>query len=1116
MKINNKIIYLLLLLILSNGVRSQNNNLVQEFQSPVSKESLPWTFWYWMYGAVSKQGITADLESMKKIGLGGAYLMPIKGPADNKLFEYSPAYDQLTPEWWEMVGFSMEESDRLGLKLGMHVCDGFALAGGPWITPETSMQKVVWADTIVNGGKIKNLLVPELENYEGYSKDIALFAVPVSKSYSQDIKIPVVTSNTEDRSPRFLADPFLDDTFRSNDPCWIQYTYDSPIVCRKITVEPGGNNFQAQRLSVYTSDDGVDFRLVKQLTPFRQGWQNTGVGFTFSLPETKSKYFRFYWTPEGTEPGAEDLDAAKWRPNLKIKSIMLSEDATIENIEGKNGSMWRVSERMSSDELPNENCVSFDNIIRIPISDIKEGRLTTKLPRGKWKLVRVGHTSTGYVNATGGGGRGLECDKFTAETVRFQFDNWLGAAFEKTDPVLARRVLKYMHIESWECGSQNWSETFPAEFKKRRGYDLMPYMLVYTGIPIDSVEQTENILQDIRETILELVVDVFYDTLYKFSREYDCEISAENVSPTMISDGMMHYKKVDRPMGEFWLQSPTHDKINDMMDAISGAHIYGKNIVQAEGFTQLRTMWNENPRMVKTLLDRHFAMGVNKLFHHVFAHDPYVDKFPSMTLDGIGFAFQRGQTWWDYGNAWIDYIARCQTLLQYGKPVIDIAVFNGEEAPRRSVLPERLVGSLPGLFGKEKVEEEAKRMANVDQPLRVMPVGVTHSANITDASQWIDALNGYNYDSFNKDVLLNMSSVRDGKMVLDGGMEYQVVVFPLSYSLSPNAELMSYEVLKAIKELQDRGVTVLLGDKPISDRSFKKTFSESDYKELSNNVWSASSDCVLPYTDADLNRFGLERDVELFGQRDIAWTHRAGDGVDIYFVSNQIEEQVKFDVSFRVSGMQPELWNPVTGEIINLSEFEMSDTRTKMSLDMYPNQSLFVVFRNKVSDSISTSVLEEQIPVNVKEWNVEFEKDPSLKLTVDNLFDWSESDDKRIKYYSGTASYKTSFDFEQKGNFSKVSLDLGDVKDIAEVIVNGVNCGTIWTFPNRIDISKSVKDGLNQLEVRVVNGWTNRIKGVNEEEIVDSSIWTNTPYWAKDIPLQKSGLKGPLSIILSN
>ena len=154
----------------------QTRSLRDQFQNP-SDEAKPWTFWYWMYGAVSKEGITADLEAMKHAGLGGTYLMPIKGI--NEGSQYNGKAQQLTPEWWEMVRFSMEEADRLGLKLGMHICDGFALAGGPWITPKESMQKVVWSDTIVNGGKLDALRLPQPEAYENYYEDIALFALPV-------------------------------------------------------------------------------------------------------------------------------------------------------------------------------------------------------------------------------------------------------------------------------------------------------------------------------------------------------------------------------------------------------------------------------------------------------------------------------------------------------------------------------------------------------------------------------------------------------------------------------------------------------------------------------------------------------------------------------------------------------------------------------------------------------------------------------------------------------------------------------------------------------------------------------------------------------------------------
>lgn len=1107
--------YLLLLLLLTGacGKQAHQSSLEELFQNPTSEEAAPWTFWYWMYGAVSKEGIKADLEAMRAIGLGGAYLMPIRSDADNRSFDYSPAYDQLTPEWWELVRYAMEQADSAGLKLGMHICDGFALAGGPWITPEQSMQKVVWSDTIIKGGNNLILSLRQPETLEGFYRDIALFALPVSDSLAVDPPAPSVKSSTTDNQPRYLLQGEGNQTFRSSEPCWIEYRYEQPFLCRSLTIVPGGNNFQAQRLAVHASDDGITFREIKQLVPPRQGWQNDDAPFTYALPPTKAKYFRFYWDPEGTEPGAEDLDAAKWRPNLKIKQISLSGEPKIEHYEGKTGAVWRVSRRTTTDEVPDELAVDPDQIVTLPISSLTDNLLRISLPEGRWKIVRMGHTSTGHRNATGGAGKGLECDKFSREAVTIQLENWFGAAFEKTDPLLTRRILKYMHVDSWECGSQNWSENFPEEFRQRRGYDLTPWLLVYTGMPIGSAAQTEAILHDIRQTIAELVVDVFYVTLSDFASRYDCELSAECVSPTMVSDGMMHYREVERPIGEFWLKSPTHDKFNDMMDAISGAHIYGKKIIQAEGFTQLRIMWNEHPGMIKPLLDRNYALGMNKIFHHVYVHNPYLDRFPGVTLDGIGLYFQRDQTWWDQGKAWTDYIRRCQTLLQFGDPVIDIAIYTAEETPRRAILPERLVESLPGIFGEERVAAERRRIRNEGQPLDEEPVGVIHSAGVTDAGDWIDALNGYQYDSFNKDALLNLTSVKDSKLQLEGGMKYRMLILPLSYSLSPHGELMSLAVAEKVRELQQQGVIVLLGKKAEESPSFADQMSGNrSIRQIADEIWSVPEEYLLPYNDADFTRFGVERDLDLNGEREIAWTHRADESTDIYFLANQREEERELNLSFRCAGKLPELWDPLTGEITHARKWHIESGRTHLTLQLAPWQSLFVVFREptKLKQSDETLILTER-ELDVENWLITFESDPSLQVTTGQLFDWSSSEEQRIRHYSGTATYCTRFNHRVEEGAS-VWLQLGELHDLAEVTLNGRKCGIIWTYPKRVEITDALVDGSNILEIKVVNGWANRMKGVHEKEIEDPRIWTNAPYWIGNKPLQPSGLKGPLKL----
>ena len=276
-------------------------------------------------------------------------------------------------------------------------------------------------------------------------------------------------------------------------------------------------------------------------------------------------------------------------------------------------------------------------------------------------------------------------------------------------------------------------------------------MPVLAGVPIDNADL---ILRHVRKTIDELKNEAFFGTVEEMARKYDVKLSCENVAPTMVSDGMSHYRNVDIPMGEFWLNSPTHDKPNDMLDAISAAHVYGKNIVQAEGFTEVRGVWDETPAMIKPLLDRNFALGMNRLFFHVNTHNPWMNKKPGMTLDGIGLFFQRDQTWFPEAKGLVKYITRCQELLQKGKPVVDIAVYTGEELPARAFTPDKVVKMLPGLFGDKRVAAEKARLANVGQPMEESPVGVRHSAGILDMKDWINPLHGYLYDSMNKDALL--------------------------------------------------------------------------------------------------------------------------------------------------------------------------------------------------------------------------------------------------------------------------------------------------------------------------------------------------------------------------
>ena len=994
--------------------------------SQANDTTKPWTFWYWMYGAVSEAGIRADLKAMKDVGLGGCYLMPIRGAKERP--EYQGSADALSEEFWRMADCALAQADSLGLGVGIHVCDGFALAGGPWISPEESMQKIVFCDTVVSGG-FRHFRMSKPQHYDNYYEDIAVYAIPVTVplgtpkgalSYS-----PEVTINAKG-------------VLCADEPCWIQYEFDKPTLVRNIEIEPSGTNIQCQRFKVRASDDGIAFYDVKQLTPPRQGWQNTGFNTTFSIPPTRAKYFRFEWTPEGTEPGAEDLDAAKWKAVLRLKDIKFRSWPLIDNWEGKAGYVWRIAPETPNEDVPVSDYLSPSDLIR---GEIVGDLVEIDLPKGTWRILRMGHTSTGHTNATAGGAKGLECDKFSQEAVSKQVDSWFGLFMQRPN----HKAIKYLHVDSWECGSQNWSKNFAQEFKRRRGYDILPLLPVYAGVPMMGAEKT---LRDIRQTINELINEVFFVTVAQKAKEYGVGFSSESVAPTMVSDGIEHYKYVDVPMGEYWFNSPTHDKPNDMLDAISGAHIYGKNIVQAEGFTEVRGVWNETPASIKSLLDRYFALGMNRLFFHVNTHNPWLDRKPGMTLDGIGLFFQRDQTWFPEAKPFVDYITRCQTLLQRGKPVVDIAVYTGEEIPSRAFTPDRLVTMLPGLFGTERVASERKRLANVGQPMEESPVGVRHSAGILDLKDWINPLHGYQYDSMNKDALLHKP------------FNYKVLVIP-------EWVMVSLETKNRIAQLRRQGVIII--DKPYKGSTFE----------------GIAPDVVVP--------------------EGIAYTHRAGEDEDIYFLSNQTNQEMTFSPTFRENEGKAVAFNPLTNE-----SYDYQGTLT-----MPAHGSLFIHYRHSDYSNVGNEMLPRMIQhipgveKNSEPWTITFHE-AGLTINSQQLFDWSKHKDEKIRYFSGHARYSTTWTLKKKEiPQDRTWLSFPNMKDIAHVWINGTDCGIAWTAPYEVEITGALQKGKNTIEIEVVNTWHNALRGADLGKAPYEGIWTNAKYRTKGEELLPAGLLEP-------
>ena len=996
-------------------------------------ETEPWTFWYWMYGNVSDDGIRADLKAMKEAGIEGFYLMPIKSPADNA--QLGGTALQLSPDWWNRMRTVVTIADSLHLQMGIHYSDGFALGGGPWITPDESMQKVVWFDTIVSGGSI-NIELPLPKHKADYYEDITTYAYPASFA---DDNVP----NTETEFP-----------LKSKEPCDIVYKYSKSFTIRRVEIVTGGNNYQAHRWTVSASDDGKNYTEIAQIEPARQGWQNTDAYATYAIPTTTAKYFKFHWTPEGSDPGSEDMDAAKWSPTLKVAAINIGSEPVVDGYEGKSGAVWRVSKAY----IDKDNEAIDAKSLRI--IDINNNRIETVLPEGRWHIIRMGHTTTGHTNATGGGGRGLECDKFSAAAINKQYAHWFGN-IDSMAQTISKSVLTRLHVDSWECGSQNWSANFADEFKRRRGYDLLQWLPVYAGVRIESEAKSDAVLRDIRQTIAELINDIFFAEVRRLADANHKELSTECVSPTMVSDGMLHFAKADYPMGEFWVNSPTHDKPNDMLDAISAAHIYGKRTILSESFTEVRGTWDETPAMLKPLLDRNFALGINGIVFHVYTHNPWLDRKPGMTLDGIGTFFQRDNTWWREMPAFTEYINRCQSLLQRGMPVVDIAVYTGDETPRRAILPERLTTSLPGLFGDSIIASEKARLQNEDVPMETSPVGVKHTKNMTKADQFTNPLHGYKYDSMNHDALAS-AHVENGAIVTAGGMRYEVLVVPQERKMNPD-RIVDWTLIENLKAQGARIIT-----EPWLEPSF------------------ASMD-ILP-------------DVQL--PEGVDFAHRRTASEDIYFIANLTDSTISAKPTFRVADTYKYVYiaNPLNGRI-----FEYNN-----ELNLEASESAFVIFTNELIATDKPQNAKSSITINTP-WKVKFES-TNLSIEMDTLRDWTTYEEPEMKYYSGHATYENSFDAGRSVSGAYIRIE--ELHDIATIYVNDKYCGTLWTKPYTVDVSSAVRSGKNTLRIEVVNTWANALLGSDLETPPYSGIWTNAKYRRAEKNTLPAGIVGKVEVVL--
>ena len=710
--------------------------------------------------------------------------------------------------------------------------------------------------------------------------------------------------------------------------------------------------------------------------------------------------------------------------------------------------------------------------------EVKNGVLNWNAPEGNWTIIRFGYSATGRdVSTSSGKWQGLVID-YTSEK---HFNRYWDTNVEPLLKMIgnkAGRTLKYLQTDSFEAGGMNWSDKFEDEFKKRRGYDPLLYLPILTGKIIENRESSNRFLTDLRKTLSDCISDNHYRVFAKRAREYGMGIQPESAGPHAGPfDGLKNYGHSEIMMSEFWSPSPHRSKDIDrffVKQAASAAKIYNKILVGAESFTTIGPHWNDVIWAdMKPSADHEFCAGLNLVYLHTFTCSPKEMGLPGQEYFA-GTHFNPNVTWWNYSTAFIKYLTRIQYLMQSGTAVADVLYYYGDHIPN---------------IGRYKDDDPAKSLPD------------------------------YDYDLINEDKLMDLS-VKNGKIFLPHGVSYQVLALP-------DHKVLSLKALRKVKELVENGATII-GEKPLTTASLVGgSEAEQELKNITEQLWKVGTNGIRSLTAKEaLKNKGILPDCEFIQKpagKIFDYIHRQAENVDYYFISNQNKESLSLKAAFRVTGKQPEIWDAVTGEVRTATNFYEEKGRTFVDLSFNPNGSVFVVFRNTISVNKSKNKKATNLNYSTLQkintpWNVNFDsKWGGKNIKMDSLVSWTNRPEEGVKFYSGTAIYKTTFNVLNVSkvlNLADVKLNLGIVKDvgIAKVKLNGKDLGILWCPPYQVSVAGLLKAKGNILEIEVVNTWRNRLIGDRDKP--QSERFTKTNITIKpDWKLEPSGLLGPVQLL---
>ena len=1094
---------------LSQTGSASKDSIIKNFITPPATAK-PRVWWHWMNGNITKDGIRKDLEWMHRSGIGGfqnfdASLMTPQ-IVDKRL-------TYMTPEWKDAFQFTTKLADSLHLEMAIAGSPGWSESGGPWVKPEDGMKKVVWAEVRVKGGA-SGIKVPQPPGVTGpfqnivkqpgfgetvdpsklpeFYKDVAVVAykLPEADKSLNDLGAVITSSGgnftLQQLTDGDLATSILLPSDSAKGFASIQFAFPQPQTIKAITMVGGGDpgmfgqgmaSSDARKLEA--GDDGVNFKFVCNIPP------GAILQQTMAIPATTAKYFRI--TVKNPPPKFNGLAAMvgmdvkpEPSPGTEIAEIYLHPADVVNRFEEK-AAFAPVGDLNTKTTASTNDVVNTTDIIDLTDKLNTDGTLNWTAPSGgEWKVVRFGYSLMGIDNHPASPeATGPEVDKLDPVAIKNYFTNYLDQYKNATGGLMGNKGgLQYMVTDSWEAGAQNWTANFPQEFQKRRGYSMIPWIPALTGSIIKSAEASEQFLFDYRRTLSDLVAEYHYDRLTEILKQYGMKRYSESHENgrALIADGMEVKRTAAVPMSAMWTpnifinQNDQTYHTADIRESASVAHIYGQNLVAAESLTALGVpsgAWSYSPENLKPTVDLELACGLNRFVIHCSVHQPVDNKIPGLGLGPFGQWYTRHETWAEQAKAWNAYLGRSSYLLQQGRFVADIVYYYGED------------NNITSLFGKK---------------MPIIP-------------------EGYNYDFINADALVNLLSVKDGRLVTPSGMSYSLLV------LDSNARKMSLPVLRKLSALVKAGATIT-GVRPEATPSLSDN--QEEFTKLVSEIWGTSNAKVFTgkaLTEV-LPTLNIVPDFAYNKPQQttkLLYVHRKLSDRDIYWVNNRNDQAEDLEATFRMTGKVPELWHPETGKTEALS-YNIANGVTKVNLHLVSNDAVFIVFKaNAAKTSVTLpAVADKELMAIDGSWKVGFQKDRGApaEATFDKLVSYTENTDAGIKYFSGTAAYTKTITANKNwfSSGTQLWLNLGDVKNLAEVIVNGKSLGIVWKKPFLVDVTGALKPGENKLEIKVTNLWVNRLIGDQQPGVTNKITYTTMPFCRAGSPLLPSGLLGPVSI----